>query len=168
VGAAAADAGSWPSDVGAGGWSLAPTASSGSSLGFASARRLRRLACVLLGFARLRGLRLAARSVVFDDCACGCRFDLDDRDRRALAHLVADADEELRDDAGDGGGDLHRRLVALEHEQRLLGGDPVAGLHEQLDHVDGFEVADVRELDLLRPAHRVQLRTGLGLEGSIL
>jgi hypothetical protein len=92
---------------------------------------------------------------------------LDQRDRGAFADFVADADEELLHDARERGGDLHRRLVALEDEQRLLGGDAVAGCDEQLDDVDALEVADVGELHFLHARHR-QLRCGSGLAGSIL
>ena len=45
-----------------------------------------------------------------------------------------------------GRGHLHRRLVALERDQRVVLLHRVAGLHQQLDHRDVLEVADVGNL----------------------
>ena len=48
-------------------------------------------------------------------------------------------------------GHVHRRLVGLERDQRVLGADLVAGRDEDLDHRDVGEVADVGDL---RPRHQ--------------
>ena len=42
---------------------------------------------------------------------------------------------------------LHRRLVRFHGDERLLGLDRVAHLHQHLDHRDFIEIADVRHLD---------------------
>ena len=75
-------------------------------------------------------------------------LDLEHHDLRALAHRVADADKQLAHDARRRRRDLHCRLVAFEHKQRLLDGDVVADLHQQLDHFNVLEVADVGDRDL--------------------
>ena len=46
---------------------------------------------------------------------------LEHQQRRAFAHLVAELDPQLLDDAGALRRNLHRRLVALDRDQRLLG-----------------------------------------------
>jgi hypothetical protein len=46
--------------------------------------------------------------------------------RRALGHAVADLHEHLGDRARGRGRDVHRRLVGLERDERILGGDGVA------------------------------------------
>ena len=38
---------------------------------------------------------------------------------------------------------VHRRLVRLERDERILGRDLVAGLHVHLDDVDGGEVPEL-------------------------
>ena len=48
------------------------------------------------------------------------------QDRRALADLVADLDQHLRDRAAGGSRHVHRRLVGLQRDQRVLGVDRVA------------------------------------------
>ena len=81
-------------------------------------------------------------------------------DRRALGDLVADLDEQLPDRAGLRGRDVHARLVGLEHDQRILGRDGVAGRDQHLDHGDVGEVPDVRDGDLAHSsARRMSART---------
>ena len=53
--------------------------------------------------------------------------------------------EQLADGAGLRRGDVHARLVGLEHDQRVLGGDGVAGRDQHLDDGDVGEVPDVRD-----------------------
>src|SRR5437588_315042 len=67
---------------------------------------------------------------------------------------VAHLDLQVLDGAGGGRGDVHRRLVGLERDQRVLRLHRVAGFDEDLDDRDVREIADVRDLDLER-AHRV-------------
>ena len=64
------------------------------------------------------------------------------RDRVPDLHL------QLLDDARGRRGHVHRRLVGLERDQRVLGRDLVARGDEDLDDRDVGEVADVRDLDL--------------------
>ena len=85
----------------------------------------------------------------------GCRFRggvccLEHDDRRAFADLVADLHENLFNLARGWRGHVHRRLVRLERDERILGGDGVARFHEDLDDRDVLEVSDVRDLDLDR------------------
>jgi hypothetical protein len=68
------------------------------------------------------------------------------RDQRPRAHLVADLDLHLGDDARGRRRHLHCRLVTLEHEQRVVLLDGVACFDEELDDGDLFEVPDVRNL----------------------
>jgi hypothetical protein len=77
-------------------------------------------------------------------------FGFEHQDRRALVDLVAHGHLERLDDAGMRRRDLHRRLVALDRDQRLLGLDGVARLDEQLDHRHVLEIADVGNLDFDR------------------
>ena len=89
------------------------------------------------------------------------------RDRGALGHLVADLDLERLYHAGMRRGDLHRRLVALDRDQALLGGDAVAGLDQHLDDRDLVEVADVGDDDLDRAhPHPGPLPPGRGEGGA--
>ncbi len=85
---------------------------------------------------RRRGLRGAG---------CG-GFEHDDE--RAFAHLVAELDLDFLDGAGGGRGNVHRRLVRFERDERILGLHRVARLHEDLDDRDVLEVADVGDFDL--------------------
>ncbi len=75
------------------------------------------------------------------------------QDGRALADLVAHLDQDLGHRAGGRGGDVHRGLVGLEGDQRVLGVDLVARGHVHLDDRDTAEVADVGNLDLGRSCH---------------
>jgi hypothetical protein len=52
--------------------------------------------------------------------AAPARLGLDGHQQGVLADALADGDLELLDGAGDGGGDLHGRLVALQRQQRLF------------------------------------------------
>ena len=72
-----------------------------------------------------------------------------------------------RDDPADGRGHVHRRLVGLERDQRVLGGDRVADRDEDLDHGHVGEVADVRDLDLRSVRSRRHTVVGIGASGSI-
>src|SRR5438045_3640437 len=63
--------------------------------------------------------------------------------RRALAHLVAELDPDLLHHAGIRRRNLHRGLVALDGDERLLLLHRVAGLHEDLDDRHVGEVTDV-------------------------
>ena len=76
------------------------------------------------------------------------RGGLERHQHRALGHLVADLDLDRRDLAGRRRRDLHRRLVGLEHDQRRLVRDLVAGADQHLDDGDVGEVADVGDRDL--------------------
>ena len=72
------------------------------------------------------------------------------RKQAALAHLVADLDVDLADDAVLRRRHVERRLVALEGEQRRLSTDGLSGRDEDLDDRHVLEVANVRKSDLLR------------------
>ena len=87
-----------------------------------------------LRLGRRGGARLVAR---------GRALNLEQQDRRALAHAVALGEPQLDHDAGLGRGNLHRGLVALEGDQGVLGRDPVARRHQHLDDLDVAEVPDV-------------------------
>ena len=54
---------------------------------------------------------------------------------------------QLLDDAVDGRGHVHRRLVGFERDERVLGGDRVADGDQDLDDRDVVEVADVGDAD---------------------
>ena len=73
-----------------------------------------------------------------------------------LGDLVPELHPELRDHPRGRGGDVHRRLVALESEERVVEFHPVPGGDQKLDHRDPGEVPDVRDRDLdsLRHARR--------------
>ena len=73
---------------------------------------------------------------------------LERQDHRALGDLVADRDRDVGDLARRGRRDLHRRLVGLEHDQRILDRDLVADGDQHLDHGYRVEIPDVRDLDL--------------------
>ena len=62
---------------------------------------------------------------------------------RAHRHFVADLGDDLRDRARHRRGHVHRRLVGFERDQRLLGLDDVARLHQDLDDRHVLEVADI-------------------------
>ena len=66
-----------------------------------------------------------------------------------------------------GRGDLHRGLVGLEHDERVLGGDLVADGDEDLDHGDVVEVPDVRNQDLFGASHRRLPHTRHGAGRSV-
>jgi len=70
-----------------------------------------------------------------------------------LKKMVADRDLELADRPGRRRRDVHRRLVGLERDERVLLGHRVAGAHHHLDDGDVGEVADVGDLDLERISH---------------
>ena len=91
------------------------------------------------------------------DAACGR-----DEDHAALRHAVADPDLELLDDALDRRGHVHRRLVGLERDERILERDRVAGRHVHLDDGDVLEVPDVGNLDLDHVGRHVRHGRGPG------
>src|SRR6185436_17999957 len=72
---------------------------------------------------------------------------LERENHRAFADLVADGHLELADLARGGRRHLHRRLVGLQNDERVLDGDLVAGRDKNFDDGYGVEVADVRDLD---------------------
>ena len=79
--------------------------------------------------------------------ACGSNgFDLDQYD--AFADLGAELDQHFLDRAGNGGRDVHGRLVGFERGDRVVYLDAVADLDEQVDDRHVGEVADVRHLDV--------------------
>ena len=119
----------------------------------------------------LRGHRRGGRR-----CGCGCRCRLsiaacrrgcgrrgllpvtarggvEDEDDLALADPVAHLHLEILDRAGRGRRHVHRRLVGLDLDQRILGFDRVPGLDENLDDRHVLEIADCGDLDFER-AHR--------------
>ena len=65
-----------------------------------------------------------------------------------LGDLVPEIHPELRDHPRGRGGDVHRRLVALQGEEGVVVFDPVPGGDQKLDHRDAGEVPDVRDRDL--------------------
>jgi hypothetical protein len=75
---------------------------------------------------------------------------LEGQQRAALADPVADLDQELAHRARLGRRDLHRGLVALQRDERVVYLHRVAGPDMQLDDRDVLEVADVGDLDLAR------------------
>ena len=68
---------------------------------------------------------------------------------------------------GGGGGDVHRRLVGFERDERILGGDSVAGGDQELDHGDLAEVPDVGDADFETGRSRRHTVVGNGAAGSI-
>ena len=74
------------------------------------------------------------------------------------AGTVAELHLELAHDARSRGGHLHRRLVRLQRDQRVVDGNGIAGRDVDLDHRYVGEVADVRNLDLLG-GHSSSLRS---------
>jgi hypothetical protein len=88
------------------------------------------------------------------------------RDQVADIDLVADLDLELLQHAGRRRRNLHRRLVRLDRDQRLLGLDRVADLDEQLDDRDVLEVADVgHRMSTGTPSARACFAQGCGSRG---
>ena len=75
----------------------------------------------------------------------------DDDEHRADRDDVALLDEDLRDLAGGGRGDLDRRLVRLDLDERLVLGDLVAHGHEPAgDLAFGQALAEIGKLELVR------------------
>ena len=73
-------------------------------------------------------------------------------------------------DAGVWRRDLHGRLVALERNQRILGGDMIAGFYQYLDHVDFPESHRYQEAELVARRPRCSFAytvTGFALSGFI-
>ena len=68
-------------------------------------------------------------------------------DHGSFGDLVADGDLDLADLARGGRGNLHRRLVGLQHDQGRLDVHLVAGGDEDLDDGNRVEIADVRDAD---------------------
>jgi hypothetical protein len=80
------------------------------------------------------------------------------QDRRALADPVAHLDQQLLHRALARRGHVHRRLVALERDQRIVGVDRRALGHVDLDDRHVLEVPDVRDPDLHARSRHVQCR----------
>ena len=70
------------------------------------------------------------------------------QDQTALRDAVADLDVDSRDRAGGGRGDVHRRLVALQRDQRVLRLDALADGGVHLDDRHVLEVPDVGDADV--------------------
>ena len=66
------------------------------------------------------------------------------RDQRPHRQFIADFDEHLGDRSRMGRGHVHRRLVRLQRQQRLVGLHHIARLDENFDHRHVPIVADVR------------------------
>jgi hypothetical protein len=75
---------------------------------------------------------------------------LEEEDHRALGDRVADVDAQLLHRAGLRRGNVHRRLVRLQRDQRILGRHLVARRDVHLDDRHIGEVADVGDADLDR------------------
>ena len=71
-------------------------------------------------------------------------------DRRSLAHPIADLDPDLFHLSAHGRGNVHRRLVRLERDERILLLHLVPRLDEHLDDGDVLEIADIGDLHFLR------------------
>ena len=85
----------------------------------------------------------------------------------ALAAAIADGDLDRRDLAGRRRRDLHRRLVGLQDDERVFGGDLVAHRNQHLDHRHVVEVPDVRDEHLFRSHALPHTRHGAGRSGSM-
>src|SRR6267143_1572599 len=94
-------------------------------------------------------------------CGPGLFFRIQLKDRRALRHLVAHLHLQFLHHAGRGRRYLHRRLVRLQRDQRLLLRNGVARFDEYFDDLDFLEVADVGNNHL---THTV---VGSGLSASM-
>jgi hypothetical protein len=74
---------------------------------------------------------------------------------------VSDPEENLADGSRGGRGDVHRGLVRLQGDQRILGGHGIAGSHVHFDDRDTGEVADVRDADVhVRLQGRIREKLG--------
>jgi hypothetical protein len=107
--------------------------------------------------ARLAGGRVPWRAPPVRSCGRGAGASapsLERQQQRTFADLVANLDAERFDHAGCRRRHVHRRLVRLERNQRILDLDCVARFDQDLDHRHVGEVADVRNLDFDR-AHCV-------------
>ena len=69
-------------------------------------------------------------------------------DHGAHSDFVAKLDLDFFDTASMDGGDFHGSLVRLHGDERLVHGDGVTGLHQQFDHADFGEVANVGHFDI--------------------
>jgi hypothetical protein len=65
----------------------------------------------------------------------------------SFRQLVARLDEQFPDDAGDGRGNIHGRLVGFQRDQRVLCLHHIADLDQDFDDRHVLEVADVGDLD---------------------
>ncbi|OIQ67666.1 hypothetical protein GALL_507520 [mine drainage metagenome] len=80
-------------------------------------------------------------------CRTACvRLEL--QQHHAFAHLVAQLHPQRLHHSRRAARYLHARLVALHRDQRLLHGNPVPGLHQNLDHLHILEIPYVGNLDL--------------------
>ena len=73
---------------------------------------------------------------------------LEQQKRAALRHAVADPDAELRHGPGERSRDVHRGLVGLQRDERVLRLDLVAGRDVDLDHGNVVEIPDIGDADL--------------------
>ena len=73
--------------------------------------------------------------------------------RLARLYFVAGFDPHFRDPAGHRRRHFQRRLVGLEFQHRLIGGEHVAGLHHHAEHVArGYAIAQVGENEFFHVA----------------
>ena len=114
-------------------------------------RRRRRYA----GFRRRPGRLLRTR-----------RTAVEQQDRCAFAHLVADFDLHFLHRTGGRCRDVHRRLVGFERDERILRLHLVAHLYHHFDHRHILEVADVRYLDFGHCHVAPSYRCGASLTSS--
>ena len=82
-------------------------------------------------------------------------------DRRPLRGDVADLQQHLGDDAAKRRRHVHRRLVGLQRDERVVLGDLVALGNMDFNNGDVGEVADVGD------RHLLQIRHGASVSGSM-
>ena len=75
------------------------------------------------------------------------------QDGGALGDLVANLDGHGFDGAGMGGRDVHRCLVGLQRDQRVVDVDAVTDFDVDFDDVDAVEIADVGDKNFYQMTH---------------
>ncbi len=109
----------------------------------------------------LAGRMATAPDLLPGCCARRCNLCFGDKDQRALGYPVADLDLDVLDHAVDRRGYVHRGLVRLQSDQRILGLDPVAWFDQHLDDRHVPEITDVGDLDVDEAGHRLTPRAGI-------
>jgi len=143
---------------------------SSRSIGLESAWPRRRRGCRDGGLLRLRRLRLGlvGRRCLLQDRLVDA---LENREQAPLGDAIALLHRELEQNARRRRRDLHRRLLALDADQRIVDRHAIAGLNEDLDDLDLVEVADVGHPDLASLGHAAlparQRRLGAGRSASM-